>query len=194
MGRLLVELRRDGVIPYGWIADSIRWQRKPRTWDSAEEAIRETARLYRRNVWRDLKTYVEVWCEKDALAGVLYDVTQRCDVPLMVTRGYPSLTYLHDAAQAMAEQVKRKKNVFIYYFGDWDPSGVDIRRNVEGRLHEFMSQSLFGPYSGFVEPVSLAGILTFEAVAVEPWQIEELAEQSERAILTTIAATMGRPS
>ena len=31
--------------------------------------------------------YVEVWLEKDALAGVLLPVTDRYDIPLMVSTG-----------------------------------------------------------------------------------------------------------
>jgi hypothetical protein len=58
-----------------------------------------------------------------APAGVVYDVTEEYDVPLMVTRGYPSLSYVHDAAEAIAAQ---GKPAYLYYFGDYDPSGVDI--------------------------------------------------------------------
>jgi len=45
--------------------------------------------------WRDQDAYVEVWLEKEALAGVLYQATSQWDIPLMVTRGYSSLSYLH---------------------------------------------------------------------------------------------------
>ena len=58
--------------------------------------------------------------EKDALSGVLYDVTREFDVPLMVTRGYPSLTFMHSAADKINEI---NKPTHIYYFGDHDPSG-----------------------------------------------------------------------
>ena len=67
--RLLVEMRRSGEIPYSWIADSTRWMRKPTTWSSAEEALRNTARTYRRALWDGASTRVEVWVEKEALAG-----------------------------------------------------------------------------------------------------------------------------
>ena len=42
----LVCMRRAGVIPYGWLADSTRWQSKPTTYDSVQDALEETARLY----------------------------------------------------------------------------------------------------------------------------------------------------
>jgi hypothetical protein len=47
----------------------------------------------------EARSPVEVWLEKDALAGVVMPVTSRYDVPLMVARGYASLSFLHTAAE-----------------------------------------------------------------------------------------------
>ncbi len=152
--RLLVEMREDGSIPYGWLADSTRWMRRPLTHRSLADAVRWTAYTYRRALWADLPVYCEVWLEKDALAGVLTDITSEWDVPLMVTRGYPSLTFLYESALQMAAV---DKPTFVYYFGDHDPSGVDIPRQVERRLRQ---------YAPDVD-------LTFEHVAVTPEQIEQ---------------------
>lgn len=151
--RLLTEMRRAREIPFGWIADNTRWMRKPTTFDSLEDALQSTARTYRRALWQEQPVYVEIWLEKDALAGVLYDVTQQWDVPLMVTRGYPSLTYLHEAAESIAYY---DKPAHIYYFGDHDPSGLDIPRKVEAGLREFAPDAE----------------ISFERVAVTPEQIE----------------------
>jgi hypothetical protein len=185
--RLLTEMRLDGLIPFGWIADNTRWQRKPRTFSTMESALERTAQTYRRQLWDNQDAYVEVWLEKEALAGVVYDITAEFDVPLMVTRGYPSLSFLHEAAEtmdaaagvrtdeqlmAMSDEERRQlvedcnasgrdltegKDVFVYYFGDHDPSGVDIARSTEERLDEF-AQSF----------------ITFERVAVTEEQIREL--------------------
>lgn len=131
VGRLLTEMRRSGRLPYGWLADNTRWMRKPQTYTSLQDMLELTAQTYRRALWGSQDAYVEVWLEKDALAGVLYEVTQEWDVPLMVTRGYPSVTFVHEAAEEIAHQ---GKPVFIYYLGDRDPSGVDIPRFVEEEL------------------------------------------------------------
>jgi hypothetical protein len=132
--RLLAEMRRDGELPFNWIADNTRWMRKPRTHNGVAELLQDTAALYRRSVWTNQSAYVEVWLEKDALSGVLFDVTSEFDVPLMVTRGYPSLTFLHAAAEAITAV---GKPTFLYYFGDRDPCGVDIPRKVEQGIREF---------------------------------------------------------
>lgn len=152
--RLLAEMRRAGDLPFDWLADATRWQRKPTSYSSLASMLHRSARMYRQAIWDDQDVYVEVWLEKDALAGVLYDVTAEWDVPLMVTRGYPSLSYLYSAAEALQTE---DKPCYLYYFGDHDPSGVDISRKVERDLREFAADAE----------------IHFERVAVLPWQIEE---------------------
>ncbi|MCX7428735.1 MAG: hypothetical protein NTW96_24300 [Planctomycetia bacterium] len=152
--RLLGMMRRAGEIPYSWIADATRWMRKPRTHGSLDSMLRLTAGTYRRALWDDQNVYVEVWLEKDALAGVLYDVTAEWDVPLMVTRGYPSLSFLHTAAEQIRDE---DRPCYLYYFGDLDPSGVDIPRRVERDIRQFAPD---------VE-------IHFERVAVTREQVEE---------------------
>jgi hypothetical protein len=129
----LVQMRRAGVLPYGWIADNTRWQRSPTTWGSIEEALQDTARIYRKALWRQAPCYVEVWLEKDALSGVVYPVTSEYDVPLMVARGYASLSFLHSAAEAIAEL---EVPAIIYHLGDFDPSGVNAAEKIEETLRE----------------------------------------------------------
>ncbi|MCH9000581.1 MAG: hypothetical protein IID48_20275 [Proteobacteria bacterium] len=131
--RLLADMRRKGDIPYSWIADNTRWMRKPATYSNLEQAVQETAQFYRRRLWDDQEVYVEVWLEKDALSGVLYPITAQYDVPLMVTRGYPSLSFLHSAAEGILDE---DKPTFLYYIGDHDPSGVHIPQKVEADLRE----------------------------------------------------------
>jgi hypothetical protein len=132
--RLLTLMRRAGELPYAWIADNTRWMRKPRTFNSLEEALADTAAFYRRNVWNNLPVYVEVWCEKDALAGVLLEETDPYDVPLMVARGFASESYLHSAA----EQIRvANRPAYIYHFGDHDPSGIKAAEDIEQRLRGF---------------------------------------------------------
>src|SRR5262245_61221063 len=89
--RDLLQMREAGEVPFSWIADNTRWMRKPDSYGSAQAALREVARGYRRSLWQDQGAYVEVWCEKDAIAGVLYEETGAWDVPLMVARGFSSV-------------------------------------------------------------------------------------------------------
>ena len=148
----LVEPRRSGRLPYAWIADNTRWQRKPSTYDGIGQALEDTARLYRKSLWVDANAYVEIWLEKDALSGVVYPLTSLYDVPLMVARGCASLSLLHDAAEYIG---RLAVPAYIYHFGDHDPSGLNAGEKIETTLRELAPQ---------------AGII-FERVAVTPEQI-----------------------
>jgi len=128
----LTIMRRAGELPYGWLADNTRWQRKPRTFDSVEDALQATAAFYRKSLWTNADSYVEIWLEKDALAGVILPVTSMYDVPLMVARGYASLSFLYNAAEYINDL---DVPTFIYHCGDFDPSGVNAGEKIEETLH-----------------------------------------------------------
>ncbi len=130
----LAKLRREGRLPFGRIVDNTRWQRRPRTFDGVSEALVETARLYRKSLWRDADCYVEFWLEKDALSGVIEPVTFLYDVPLMIARGYSSLSFLHSAAKSIEAD---GRPAHIYHLGDYDPSGVNAARKIEETLREY---------------------------------------------------------
>jgi hypothetical protein len=132
--RLLTEMREAGEIPFDCIADNTRWMRKPATFTGLDACLKSTSNFYRRDLWAAMPVYVEVWCEKDALAGVLLEETQPYDVPLMVAKGYASVTFLHSAAKAIEA---RGKPAYVYHFGDLDPSGVDAARDIEAKLRRY---------------------------------------------------------
>jgi hypothetical protein len=134
--RLMTEMRLDGDLPYSWVVDETRRVRVTQTFDNIKAALEHTARFYRKSALARAPDYVEIWCEKDALAGVLWDVTSDYDVPLMVSRGMPSLTFLHASAMAIRQAGEQGKQSYIYQFGDHDPSGVLIPQTIERRLTE----------------------------------------------------------
>jgi hypothetical protein len=134
----LVQMRRVGDLPYEWLADNTRWQRKPRTFDSVQHALDHTARFYRKALWSDIGAYVEVWLEKDALSGVVLPVTSMFDVPLMVARGYASLSFLHTAAEYIGSI---DTPTYIYHLGDFDPSGVNAGQKIEQTIREMAPQA-----------------------------------------------------
>ncbi len=151
----LLNMRKDGRLPWAWIADSTRWQRKPRSYGSLEEALKRTAEFYRRDIWRHAEHYVEVWCESDSIASVIMEVTAEYDVPLMVSRGFSSATYLWGAAQYIA---KVGKPVYVYYFGDWDPSGKIIPKVIERELRRHAPNAE----------------IHFDRIGITPEQIQDL--------------------
>src|SRR5262245_57878297 len=64
IGERLKKMRREGRLPYHWIADNTRWMRKPRSFGSLDEALEDASSSYRRSLWHSQDVYVEVWLEK----------------------------------------------------------------------------------------------------------------------------------
>jgi hypothetical protein len=136
----VLNLRRKGRLDYDHIADATRWMRKPKSHDSVEDALAETARTYRRNLWRDANVYVEIWIEKDALAGVIYPITAQYDIPLMVARGFSSETFAYEAVAARGDD---ERAYHVYYLGDFDRSGRDAARTLQEKLERFAKDRPF---------------------------------------------------
>jgi hypothetical protein len=124
-------LRRSGILPYGWIADNTRWQIRPTVYNGLESAMRTWHEAYRRDLWESQQAHVEIWVEKDAIAGVISPITRQYAVPLYVARGFSSMTFAHDAAEEIKEI---DKPVYIYHFGDFDPSGVSAADSLRDEL------------------------------------------------------------
>jgi hypothetical protein len=152
--RLVLQLRREGAIPYPWITDGTRWQIKDQSFSGPEAYRAEMVDFYRRALWNDQDDYVEVFTEKDAIAGILSPITRQFDVPLNVVRGFSSETFLWSVAQAI---IAVDKPTHLYYFGDWDPSGVVGATDVERRLRGFAPDAE----------------IHFERIAVTPEQIQK---------------------
>lgn len=164
VGRRMVLLRRRFHSIFDWVVDNTRWMRKPNSYTGLDDLLERSARLYRRDLWIESPERVEIWVEKDALAGVIYPITDEYDVPLMVTRGYSSLTFAYSSAMAIVNQ---RIPTHLYYFGDHDPSGVDIDRALQRYLEEFgATQPVWIGEVGNQSPLA-----TLERVAVLPWQI-----------------------
>jgi hypothetical protein len=120
----LSKWRRSEEIPWSAFADNTRWHIQHTTFDGVEEALRNTAQNYRRNLWSTQPYYLEVWVEKDATAGIVADTANSFGVPVFVARGFASLSSLYSAANTFRGAVEAGKQVIIYHLGDYDPSGV----------------------------------------------------------------------
>ena len=135
--RLLTEMRMAGEIPFSWIVDESRRTRETQTFDSVTDALKDTARFYRRSALRESDVYVEIWCEKEALSGFIWDVASDCDVPVVVSKGTPSLTHLYESFENVYRAARAGKHAYLYQFGDHDPSGCLIPRVIAARFNDF---------------------------------------------------------
>lgn len=102
--------------------------------ERAKTQVRLWITSYSLNKWSNQDNYIEVWIEKKALQGVFERPCMSKDVGLAPCKGYPSITFLHEAAERFQKAIDKDKNVIILYFGDYDPSGEDIPRSIQENL------------------------------------------------------------
>ena len=129
----LSRLREQGLIPWNRITDLNRQLKKISSWTSPEEFFEVVGKSYKRDLQQEQPKHIEVWCEKSV---AISHITDKYDVSLLAGGGYRSSSALYEASK----RFKRiGKPIVILYLGDFDPSGLDIERDIETRL-----ETIFG--------------------------------------------------
>jgi len=136
LGAILSDARLAGLVDWDAIEDRVRVPKKAPDWDSVAELVESAVQQYRLPRWRGQDHYVELWVEKDAIANILVPITRRYHITLMVNRGYSSQSAMYDSANRFKAEQDAKSCVLLY-LGDLDPSGEDMVRDIDDRLHMF---------------------------------------------------------
>jgi hypothetical protein len=168
----VLNLRRQGRLPYGKISDSTRYMRKPHTHDGWEEALQETAKFYRKDLWSTSNEAVEIWIEKSALAGVLYPVTSEYDVALMPTGGFTSETFAYGAVENVCGTGQK---LVIYALYDFDRSGRDASASLKEKVDRFGQH--FGVEVAFNELGLSLGQIASLGLPTRPHKSKTVADQ-----------------
>ncbi len=134
-----VAMRRGKLLPYDKIVDGGRVRRRQPGWDSIGDLLGDAEAAFRLDHWQHQPVLVEIWCEKDALAGVIQPVADRYGVTFVALKGFGSLSI---AAESGAELRRAEKPVVIYYFGDHDPSGWAVSQSIEAELQDHLGDAL----------------------------------------------------
>jgi hypothetical protein len=93
-----------------------------------------TVNLYRSKWFENQDYYVEVWLEKEALSQMFSSITNEYGIFLSVSSGYPKLSQIYNAKLRFLEHCD--KPIKILYFGDLDPSGKDMPRQLIEKFQE----------------------------------------------------------
>lgn len=137
IGSIISDARRAGLIDWDAIEDRTRFIRRLSSWDNPQDILESTRSSYHRDLWATQGVRFEVWIEKDALVGVIEAVCQENDVPFFSCRGYVSDSEMWRAAMRLRRYARNGQKVIVLHLGDHDPSGIDMTRDIEARLHLF---------------------------------------------------------
>lgn len=140
LGSILDDCRYSGLIDWNAIEDRGRKPHLLYYVDDLEDALQDTVRHYRLDRQKDQINCVEVWTEKDALSGIFTRATEKYHVRLVVNKGYTSSSAAYKSYQRFSDEIINDKTVTILYFGDHDPSGLDMIRDIKERLLFFLSR------------------------------------------------------
>ncbi len=136
---LLKEGRMSGVVDWDAIEDRLRAPSVPSSWSNPASILNSVIYSYRKYRQEGQDNYIETWVEKDALSGVLKRVTEPLGVPIVVNRGYSSASAMHDAYNRFLEAHHAGQKIVVLYLGDFDPSGLDMIRDIKNRISEFIT-------------------------------------------------------
>lgn len=137
LGEVVSDARLAGLLDWGMIEDRGRDYTLPSHWDEPEDIVRAAWSSYRIDKWANQPWHVEVMCEKDALSGVLEPVAHRLDIGFTANKGYSSSSALYEASKRIGGAARSGKTIAVLYFGDHDPSGIDMTRDIRDRLELF---------------------------------------------------------
>jgi hypothetical protein len=168
LGEYIVEARKDGRIPWDAIADETRRSVANFSGDylSPEGYIRKLIygdldTLHERYVpeilykWYRQPNYVEVWLEKTALLSTFRNFLKDRHVRVVPNRGYTSWAFgyenfkrpdhmsqepYYEVINGELVRMYREKQIHILYFGDYDPSGSDMDRFLNGEIVDYFTR------------------------------------------------------
>lgn len=154
----MVQLRRSGRLPFGWITDATRRGHYTPTYGDKGDFLRSVKGLYRADLWRWSDVYVEVWTESRSIAGVVEADCRDLAVSLYPAGGFASLSLAYQAAELINHAAAGRQAV-ILYIGDYDPAGILIDVAIERELRAHLSPDI---------------PLTFDRIAITAEQIAAL--------------------
>ena len=130
LGRMLKWMRIYDHIPMESIIDEHRILTDKVGFSSAKSFINsELDNLgngYSRCNAQKQDRYVEVWIEKATLLHIVEPVADEFCRRVVVCKGYQSVTFQVAFYDRAAEALSKGEIPTVLYFGDWDPSGVNM--------------------------------------------------------------------
>jgi len=127
--------RLDGLIGWNVIEDRTRSLSRKYSDESKETFIEREKKYFLKGYSRDLLTsqpnYIEVWIEKDALSSLFERVCNEYMIPVVVCRGFSSVSYIRDFVVRAKKRRESGQDITMLYFGDFDPSGMEMLESMK---------------------------------------------------------------
>ena len=141
VGNIISDARLAGLVDWDVIEDRTRNLAGNTHWRDPGHIIQAAHRSFQMDRWAEQPYRVEVWIEKEALAGVIAGICYDLDVPFFACRGYVSQSEMWAGAMRMRVHRENEQTPVIIHLGDHDPSGIDMTRDIEDRHGTFFANT-----------------------------------------------------
>lgn len=138
LGEAMTTARMGGLIDWNHLEDRTRRLTEWQTFETARDSIDHAFDNYYLDHWTTQEVVPEIWVEKEALGAIMKRVASKYGVPVFPCRGYGSVSSKHDSWERIADRWSRNnQTTLILHFGDHDPSGLDMTRDITESLKVF---------------------------------------------------------
>jgi len=168
ISKFSTDARYGGHINWDSIEDRGRVPEKHAEWEDVQSLIESAVSSYRLPRWADQDEYVELYCEKQALESVLKPIANKWHIYFGYNKGYSSASTMYDLSKRLKSKIEEGKRTTILYFGDHDASGLDMIRDIEERILEFLTMG-----ENPIETIDACELFTVEQVALNMEQVRQ---------------------
>ena len=162
---LTVEMRKNNEIPWGYFTVKrgesgylgAKYISPENYLDFHIKRLKECWENYEIPIWYQQPVHVEVWIEKKGLLPTIEHWLRELDVKVRSGEGYAAWEFVWQSCEDIKSYLEDRTGdeVWIYYLGDLDPSGIDITRHVKEAVEFFKIN------------------LKFERLALNPEQVKK---------------------
>jgi hypothetical protein len=131
---------------------------------------------YGRCMAQKQENYIEIWIEKAALLHIVKPVADEFCRRMVVCRGFNSITFQTMFYDRALEAIGMGQQPIVLYFGDWDPSGVNMIHAAMQTLTDELELYMVKYYRAGINPEH------FEIIQANPVPVKPGDPRSRRFI------------
>jgi len=198
LGTVIDKARRAGLLDWNYIVDRTRYLAGNPTYEDPAAIIESVVDKFYIDLWETQDTRVEVWVEKEALAGVVQRAALSRGCNYFSCRGYVSQSEMHAAAMRHRRYERNGQDVVVVHLGDHDPSGIDMTRDIRDRLQLFGANTVvnrialnydqieqYGPPPNPAKLTDSRAEGYIERFGDDSWELDALDPPTLNALITT---------
>ena len=139
LSKVIKQMRLDKMLPWNVIEDRTRRVSVKRGYTDAGEYLKGKVDSmgytgFSRCMVQGQEKYIEIWVEKDALSRVFEDVAWDYCLRCVTCKGYQSVSFIKAYQERAQKALDNKQEPVVLYFGDFDPSGVQMFEAAQNSL------------------------------------------------------------